>query len=144
MQVSVVSQSASKDNDVPCWLTDDATDALFQRDIHGKLTPNPKTVRYSQMIDADAYVKNLRFGEDTYCGQIFQDFETIVTSPELLIVHPTTSIERFVSGMKAKTCGGIGETAKYNYIGKALIPHQLLRMPEVWVNLKRSAYTTRH
>jgi hypothetical protein len=139
---SVVLQSASKADDVPCWLTDAATEALFQRDADGKLTPNPKTGRFAQMIEASAYVRNPRFGEDTTrTGGVvtFHGFEAGATPPDqLVIVHPTTGIERFVSGML------IGEIPKYNYIGKVLIPHQFIRMPEVWVKLEKSAYISWH
>jgi hypothetical protein len=123
-------------------LTDAATEALFQRDADGKLTPNPKTGRFAQMIEASAYVRNPRFGEDTTrTGGVvtFHGFEAGATPPDqLVIVHPTTGIERFVSGML------IGEIPKYNYIGKVLIPHQFIRMPEVWVKLEKSAYISWH
>ena len=138
---SVVPQSAFKDNGVPCWLTDAATEALFQRDADGKLTPNPKTGRFAQMIEVSAYVRNPRFGEDTTRsgGVIFHGFETRVTPPDqLVIVHPTSDIERFVRGIRFE------EIPKYTYHGKVLIPHQFITMPEVWVELERSGNTTWH
>jgi hypothetical protein len=138
---SVVPQSASKDDDVPCWLTDAATEALFQRDADGKLTPNPKTGRFAQMIEVNAYVRNPRYGENTTRsgGIIFHGFETRVTPPDhLVIVHPITDIERFVRGIR------IEEILKYNYHGKVLIPHQFITMPEVWVKLEKSTNITWH
>jgi hypothetical protein len=134
----VVHQSASKDDGVPCWLTDAATEALFQRDADGKLTPNPKIGRFAQSIEVSAYRPNPRYGEDTD-GVIFHGFETRVTPPnQLVIVHPTSGIERFVRGI------GFEEIPKYNYHGKVLIPHQFITMPEVWVKSKRSGNTTWH
>jgi hypothetical protein len=136
---SVAPQSASKDVDVPCWLTDAATEALFQRDADGKLTPNPKTGRFAQMIEVNAYVRTRRSGVDIPGGVVFHGFKTRVTPPDqLVIVHPTTGIERFVRGMR------IEEIPKYNYHGKVLIPHQFITMPEVWVKLERSIDTTWH
>jgi len=136
---SVVLQSASKADDVPCWLTDAATEALFQRDADGKLIPNPKTGRVAQMIEASAFGPNPKYGKHIPGDVTFHGFETRGAPPdELVIVHPTTGIERFVSGMR------IVEIPKYNYIGKVLIPHQFIRMPEVWEHLKKSAYISWH
>ena len=138
---SVAPQSASKDVDVPCWLTDAATEALFQRDADGNLTPNPKTDRFAQMIEVSAYRLNSRYGKHPpkLSGVTFHGFETRVTPPDhLVIVHPITDIERFVRGIR------IEEIPKYNYHGKVLIPHQFIRMPEVWVKLEKSTYTTWH
>ena len=137
---SVVPQSAFKDNGVPCWLTDAATEALFQRDADGKLTPNPKKDRFAQMIEASAYRPNSRYGEPTRsCVVTFHGYETRVTPPDqLVIVHPTSDIERFVRGIRFE------EIPKYTYHGKVLIPHQFITMPEVWVELERSGNTTWH
>jgi len=136
---SVVPQSDSKDDGVPCWLTDATTDALFQRDADGELTPNSKTDRFAQMIEVSAYVRNRRYGDPKRGGVVFHGFKTRVTPPDqLVIVHPATDIERFVRGIR------IEEILKYNYHGKVLIPHQFITMPEVWVKLERSTNTTWH
>jgi len=123
---------------VSFWLTDDVTSALFQTDDHGDITPNLK-FRYAQMLEAPFYLKNPRVDGDTPGGEIFPGFETRVTPPKrLLVMHPSSGIETFISGMKGKTYDGFGGIQKYDRIGKVLIPFQLLDMQEAWVNLKPS------
>lgn len=126
------------------WMTDDVTSALFQTDDDGNITTNLK-VRYAQMVETDAYVRNPRVDGDTHGGEIFPGFETRVTPPKcLLVMHPSSCIETLVSGMKGKTYDGFGGIKRYDQIGKVLIPYQLFSMPQVWVNLKKSPYYSSH
>lgn len=131
-------------NHVSFWLTDAVASALFQTDDRGNITTSLK-VRYAQMVETDAYLRNQRVDGDTLDGEIFPGFETRVTPPNhLLVMHPSSCIEIFVLGMKGKTCGGLGGIRRYDQIGKVLIPFQFLSMPQVWVNLKRSSYRSWH
>lgn len=129
---------------VSFWLKDAVSSALFQTDDHGNITTNLK-VRYAQMVETDAYLRNQRVDGDTPDGEIFPGFETRVTPPNhLLVMHPSNGIEIFVLGMKGKTCGGLGGIRRYDQIGKVLIPFQFFSMPQVWVNLKQSSYRSWH
>lgn len=131
-------------NHVSFWLPDAVTSALFQTDDRGNITTNLK-VRYAQMVETDAYLRNQRVDGDTPGGEIFPGFETRVTPPnQLLVMHPRSGIEIFILGMKGKTCGGLGGIQRYDQIGKVLIPFQFLNMPQVWVNLKQSSYRSWH
>jgi len=126
------------------WLTDDVTSALFQTDDDGNITTNLK-VRYAQMVETDAYLRNPRVDGDTHGGEIFPGFETRVTPPKrLLVMHPISGIEILVSGMKGRTYDGFGGIRRYDQIGKVLIPYQLFSMPQFWVNLKQSSSSSWH
>jgi len=141
--ISVQSETsgASQDNS-PFWLKDAVLDALYQKDKGGNVTQDLK-VRCAQMIEANFYQKNQKVIE-AFGGEIIPGFDTRVIPGDTLVVYPGANIESLVERMKGKDLRGI-ETSKYNHIGKILIPHQfLMNMPEVWVNLKRSSYSSSH
>jgi hypothetical protein len=123
------------------WLKDSVVDALYQRDERGNVTPNLK-VRCAQMIEVGAYQINRKVIE-TFGGESFPGFDTKFTPGGTLVIYPGAKIESLVERMKGRDMIGI-ETTRYNCIGKILIPHQFLSMPEVWVNLKRSSYSKSH
>jgi hypothetical protein len=132
-------------NHVPFWLTDAATDALFQMDDLGNTTTNLKT-RYAQMIDVNAYVENPRIYGGTPGGEIFPGIKDKVTIPKhLLIMHPSSTYEILIRELKGKNHDGIGGIPRYKHVGKVLIPWQFLRrMPNVWVNFEKSPYSSWH
>lgn len=122
------------------WLKDTVIDELYERDTKGNLMSKEPKVRYSQMIQVNAYQKNSRIDVGALGGESFPGFHTRVTPGNILIVYPSRSIESLVKRMSIN-----GEIIRYNYIGKILIPHQFLRnMPDVWVNLQRSSYNASH
>lgn len=123
------------------WLKDSVVDALYHRDERGNVTPNLK-VRSAQMIEVNVYHKNQKVIE-TFGGEIIPGFDTRVTPVDTLVIYPGAKIESLVERMKGMDLRGI-ETTKYNHVGKILIPHQFLNIPEVWVNLKRSSYNKSH
>jgi hypothetical protein len=132
---------ASQDNS-PFWLKDAVFQMLYQKNERGNITQDLK-IRFAQMIEVNFYHKNQKVIE-TFGGEIIPGFDTRVTPGDILVVYPGANIESLVERMKGKDLRGI-ETTKYNHIGKILIPHQfLMNMPEVWVNLKRSSYSSSH
>ena len=121
------------------WLKDTVASSLFQPDSLGNPTTDLK-VRYAQMIEVNAYIRNQGFFGRSSDGESFPGIKERVTIPEhLLIMYPSSKNEIHIRELKGRNCDGIGGIPMYRHFGKVLIPWQFLRMQGVWENFERSS-----
>lgn len=121
------------------WLKQSVASALFQPDSLGNPTTDLK-VRYAQMIEANAYIRNQGFFGRSSDGKSFPGIKERITIPEhLLIMRPGSNNSILIQQLEGRKINGVGIGPMYRHVGKVLIPWQFLRMPGVWANFERSS-----